>query len=365
MPQTTAAPHRRPSRFGLRRPRRLLGLLPALLLLAALPLAVLAQVNPPHVFAGTVTIEGDAAPDGTRVAALIGGQEVASTTVGKGAVSSGRYVIKVPGSDGQTISFTVGGTDTGQTAVWRRGGTDILNLESDSTRPAATPTPRPTSVICATQPPPPNVFIGTATLNGQAAARGTMIAALLNGRELAAAAVGDGGSYQLRVQQCNTPLAGQTISFAIGGVDTGQTALWRQGQIVALNLTASGRPAATPAPGPAPTAIPPTPAPQATPAPPAPTPTPYPTPAPTLEPRPAAGSVAEAFDEPLAGDALLAVWVGNDEETGEPTPLLDTPAEFGAGRTLNRGDIVWVKLARPLEWQGQRLAAGWNLVRIP
>ena len=252
MPQPDAAPHRRLPRFGLRRPRLLLGLLPALLLLAALPLAVLAQPAPPHFFAGTVTINGAAAPDGTTVAALIGGQEAAST-----AVANGRYNFKVPGAAGQTISFTIGSSVAEQTAIWS------------------------------------------------------------------------------------------------------------QGQRTPLNLTASGRPAATPAPGPAPTAIPPTPAPQATPAPPAPTPTPYPTPAPTPEPRPAAGSVAEAFDEPLAGDALLAVWVGNDEETGEPTPLLDTPAEFGAGRTLSRGDIVWVKLTRALEWEGQRLVAGWNLVRIP
>ena len=339
----------------------MLGLISALLLLAALPLAALAQPAPPHFFTGTVTINGEAASDSTRVAATIGGQEVASTTVGEGSISSGRYVLKIPGSAGQTISFTVGGMDTGQTAIWRSGSTDILNLAADSSRTAATPTPIPTRVICATQPPPPNVFIGTATLNGQPAASGTMIAALVDGQEVAAAAATAGGSYQLRVQQCNTPLAGKTISFTIGGVDTGQTAVWKQGQIVALNLTASGRPAATPAPGPTPTAMLPAP----TPAPPSPTPTPYPTPAPTPEPRPAAGSVAEAFDEPLAGDALLAVWAGIDEETGEPKPLLDTPAEFGAGNTMSSGDLIWVKLTRALEWEGQRLVAGWNLVRIP
>ena len=152
------------------------------------------------------------------------------------------------------------------------------------------------------------------------------------------------------------PLAGKTISFTIGGVDTGQTVLWRQGNVVALNLAASGRPAATP--------IPPaesTPAPQPTPTP-APTPYPTPTPAP---PRPAAGSVAESFAEPLANGAVLAVWQGNDEETGEPAPLLDTPAEFAEGNLLNRGDIIWIKLARALEWEGQRLVTGWNLVRIP
>ena len=75
--------------------------------------------------------------------------------------------------------------------------------------------------------------------------------------------------------------------------------------------------------------------------------------------------MGDVFDGPVAGDALLAVWAGNDAETGEAKPLLDTPAEFGAGNTLNSGDLIWVKLAHPLEWQGQRLAAGWNLVRIP
>ena len=190
-----------------------------------------------------------------------------------------------------------------------------------------------------------------------------MIAALLDGQEVAAAAVTIGGSYQLRVQQCNTPLNGQRISFTIGGVDTGQTVVWSQGGRTRLNLAASTTPTPTPAPTPAPTPTP-TPTPAPTPQPtqtPTPTPTPYPTPA----PRPAAGSVAEVFDAPVAGGALLAVWGGNDAETGEPKPLLDTPAEFGAGNTLNSGDLIWVKLARPLEWQGQRLAAGWNLVRIP
>ena len=353
----------------MRRPRLLLGLGAVLLLLAALPLMALAQANnPPHLFAGTVNIDGDRAADGTRVAAMIGGEEVASTTVGEGTVGSGRYLLKVPGSAGQTITFTVGGAAAGQTAVWSSGSTDILNLEADSARPAATPTPTPsltpapspTPLICAIQPPPPNVFIGTARLNGQPAASGTLIAALIDGQEAGAAAATAGGSYQLRVRQCNTPLAGKTISFTIGGVDTGQTAVWRQGNVVALNLAASGRPAATPLP-PAGSTPAPTPTPAATPAP---TPTPYPTPTPA-PPRPAAGSVAEAFAGPLADGSVLAIWTGEDEETGEPAPLLDTPAEFSEGNWLNRGDIIWIKLNRALEWEGQRLVTGWNLVRIP
>ena len=522
MPQIPAAANR----------RLLLWLLPALMVLAAVPLMVLAQSTPPHFFTGTVAIDDETAPDGTRIAAMTGGQEAASITV-----SDGHYEILVPGAAGQTVAFWVNGVPASETAAWQPGAREILNLTVGSCagfarhhfrgtaqvngRPAAdgmaltariggqevaqtavavgsyslsvqqcnTPSsrrevsftidgtaagesqiwqPGATTILnltvfrrncasielpphrfagtvklhgqtaangttitalvdshevglatasngsyrleieqcniplagkriiffvddaeaiqtavwqangnsalnlaapkrnCATHPVPPNLFTGTASLDGRPAANGAKIAALVDGQEAATATVND-GSYFLRVEQCNTPLNGRRISFTVGDVDTGQTVVWTQGGRTRLNLAASTTPAPTPTPTPAPTPTPqPTPTPTPTPTPyPTPTPTPYPTPAPTPTPRPATGSVAEVFDAPVAGGALLSVWGGNDAETGEPTPLLDTPAEFGAGNTLNSGDIIWVKLARPLEWQGQRLAAGWNLVRIP
>jgi hypothetical protein len=51
----------------------------ALLLLA--PSAVKAQQRPPHIFAGTVTINGMPTPAGTEVRAMIDGIERGFTTV--------------------------------------------------------------------------------------------------------------------------------------------------------------------------------------------------------------------------------------------------------------------------------------------
>ena len=210
MPQPNAAANRRPSKFS---PRRLLWLLPALLL-AAVPLVVLAQANPPHFFAGTVTIDGGTAPEGTRIAAMIGGQEVTSTTV-----ANSRYTLKVPGATGQIIAFTVGEWYAEESAAFVQGQRTLLNLtgvygRSTSPAPTPTPTPRtmPTPRNCAGQPPPPHFFIGTASLNGRPAANGTVIAALIDGQPVVTAAATN-GSYSLRVEQCNTALNGIARQF--------------------------------------------------------------------------------------------------------------------------------------------------------
>ena len=244
MPQTPAAPNRRPSKFS---PRLLLWLLPALALLAAVPLViVLAQAPPPNFFTGTVTIEGAIAPNGTRVAAMINGQEVASATV-----SNGRYQFQVPSAAGQTIAFKVGEWYAEESALFIQGGRTSLNLTVVGGRstspvptpaPTPTPTPRPTSTPrnCAGQPPPPHFFIGLVSLNGQPAPSGTLITALVDGQEVVTMAVTSAGSYQLRVEQCNTPLNGKSVSFTVGGADTGQTVVWSQGGRTRLNLAASG-----------------------------------------------------------------------------------------------------------------------------
>ena len=113
------------------------------------------------------------------------------------------------------------------------------------------------------QPPPPHVFIGSATINGSPAADGMVVAAVVDGRQVAAKMV-SGGSYEaIYVFPTNGSFVGKIVTFTIGGIPANETALWKQGGATSLNLSA------TPSPG-TPTA---TPAPTATPVP-APTPTP-------------------------------------------------------------------------------------------
>jgi collagen type I/II/III/V/XI/XXIV/XXVII alpha len=99
----------------------------ALALLLAIPTAVLAQRVPPHVFVGTVTLDGAGAADGAAVTAWVDDAQVAATTV-----SGGQYNLIVDQGDasyaGNTVSFKVSGANAAQTAAWTQGGGEVLNL---------------------------------------------------------------------------------------------------------------------------------------------------------------------------------------------------------------------------------------------
>ena len=82
----------------------------------------------PHAFAGTVTINGSPAPDGTRVTAIIGCQPVAEATVVDGRYS---MVVGQPSGvfyAGKTITFAIDNSTAAQSATWNRGSIDLLNL---------------------------------------------------------------------------------------------------------------------------------------------------------------------------------------------------------------------------------------------
>jgi hypothetical protein len=78
----------------------------------------------PHVFQGIATINGRRAAAGTKVTALIGGQEQASTKVHR----DGEYILHIPKGNGTDIIFQVDNHPAMQTATWREGGGDVLNL---------------------------------------------------------------------------------------------------------------------------------------------------------------------------------------------------------------------------------------------
>jgi Collagen triple helix repeat (20 copies) len=121
---------------------RFLALLTVLALVLALPAVASAQQVPPHVFHGTVTVNGLRAPVGTEVIALAGGQPVATGTVDQ----NGEYTLLVPQSEGE-ITFQVGTLEAAETSNWEQGGADIVNLTASSFAqpgpdgPGATPAP--------------------------------------------------------------------------------------------------------------------------------------------------------------------------------------------------------------------------------
>ena len=66
---------------------RFLTVVMALALLLSIPTAAFAQRVPPHVFVGSVTLDGATAADGAAVTAWIDGEQVASTTAAGGSYS--------------------------------------------------------------------------------------------------------------------------------------------------------------------------------------------------------------------------------------------------------------------------------------
>ena len=117
---------------------------------------------PPNVFVGKATLDGAPAPDDTVVIAWIDGIDAATLTItvtatansgvtgsasltlqvsgpvnaGEAKVKNGAYVLTAAQPSGQsftgkTVTFTVGGKDARQTAVWRKGGADVLDLTAN------------------------------------------------------------------------------------------------------------------------------------------------------------------------------------------------------------------------------------------
>lgn len=103
---------------------RFLALLAVLALFLTLPAIASAQQVPPHVFIGTVTVNGLDAPAGTPLTAVIGGVVQGSTTV----EASGAYTLLVNQGSGTDITFKIGNLDAAETASWDQGGGTLLDL---------------------------------------------------------------------------------------------------------------------------------------------------------------------------------------------------------------------------------------------
>ena len=93
--------------------------------------------GPPHRFAGTVTLDGEAAAAGTSVTAIVNGAECGSATVIESAAGS-TYALDVPGECADaddTVSFQVGGYDAAESGTWSGGGRTDLDLTASSAMP--------------------------------------------------------------------------------------------------------------------------------------------------------------------------------------------------------------------------------------
>jgi len=176
---------------------RFLALVTALALLLAIPTSVFAQRVPPHVFVGTVTLDGAAAVDGAAVTAWIDGEQVAATNA-----SGGDYSLLVDQGDssfaGKTVSFKVSGANATETAPWMQGGGDILNLTgvSGSSGGSAGDTGAqgsvgPTGPAGAAGPPGP---AGPAGSDGSSGSAGSAGPAGASGSDGAAGSAGTSGS---------------------------------------------------------------------------------------------------------------------------------------------------------------------------
>ena len=106
--------------------------------LGMMSFAVSAQTppTPPSRFAGSVSINGQAAPTGTAVIALIGG-----VICGSGAVNAaGTYVLDVDaidscGSSGLIVVFEINGVKAAESGTWKNDQLTILNLSVDTSVP--------------------------------------------------------------------------------------------------------------------------------------------------------------------------------------------------------------------------------------
>ena len=116
---------------------RVLALLAVMVMMLMVPAVASAQQVPPHVFTGTVIVNGLSAPAGTMIWAVIDGVQQGSTTV----ESRGAYTLQVSQGSGTDISFMVNTLTAVESASWQQGGADVLDLTAGGTGAVGTAGP--------------------------------------------------------------------------------------------------------------------------------------------------------------------------------------------------------------------------------
>ena len=141
---------------------KILALAVAMVLLLAIPAAVLAQQVPPHLSLIDAWIDGEAAPDGTVITAIMEGKDDVTATI-----TNGQAVLVIegaPGDTGATITFKIGDLTAAETDTWEQGGHADATLTIRASTTAIQPTEEPTE--------PPAMVAGPAGEQGPAGRRG-------------------------------------------------------------------------------------------------------------------------------------------------------------------------------------------------
>ena len=149
------------------------------------------------------------------------------------------------GLEGFTVRFKIGTNWATEATVYISGSADIIDLSKSPSITMANPTTPSSDATPIPTPVPdrrviPHVFLGSATINGSPAADGTVVAALVDERQVVAKSV-SGGSYPalLVVPGASHSFVGKTVTFTIGGFQAAETAFWMPGGGTELNLNAS------------------------------------------------------------------------------------------------------------------------------
>ena len=120
---------------------KFLALLAVLALTFSLSLVAAVEDTPPHVFVGTVTIDGNAVPQGTEITALVGGEEKGFVWVYDRGEYGPLYVGE-PTNGSLMITFLVDGYPADQTFTWHKGEATILHLTVHNDDPLIRPNQR-------------------------------------------------------------------------------------------------------------------------------------------------------------------------------------------------------------------------------
>lgn len=106
-----------------------------------------AQQVPPATYTGTVTIDGEAAPAGTAISAMMGDTTCASGVTGRGLnnaeIDDNRYVLQILKDDCDgAMTFMVGEMTAAETATFdNSSGLNTLNLSATAAMEEETPEP--------------------------------------------------------------------------------------------------------------------------------------------------------------------------------------------------------------------------------
>ena len=82
--------------------------------------------SPPHIFIGKAKVDGRSAPAGALVTAYIDGVPQGASTV----KSDGSYKLRVNQGEGASITFKIGNLTAHQSATWKQGGANVLELSA-------------------------------------------------------------------------------------------------------------------------------------------------------------------------------------------------------------------------------------------